>query len=286
MEPRFTIRTLNTGDIGGCLSLSSSVSWNQTENDWKLLVEDPLNICLGAVSQQRVIGTATAIIYENKVAWIGMVLVDKSFRGRGISKILLSDLLDQLGSIPAVKLDATPEGQPVYGKFGFMDEYAIYRMISPGIHDFSGEKQGSLPVSIPSRALHDIIEMDCRVFGAKRDRLIDSLVNINPGKSWMLEENGKISGFALARQGRNYHQIGPVFASRFEDARALISRALASLNGQPVVVDIPAGKVELIKWLKATGFDIQRSFVRMYLETNPIPGKPENQFLICGPEFG
>ncbi len=286
MDPRFTIRTLNTDDIGGCLSLSSSVSWNQTENDWKLLVEDPLNICLGAVSQQRVIGTATAIIYENKVAWIGMVLVDKLFRGRGISKILLSDLLDQLGSIPAVKLDATPAGQPVYGKFGFMDEYTICRMISPGIDDFLGEKQGSLPVAIPPRALHDIIDMDCMVFGAKRDRLINSLVNANPDKSWMLEENGSVSGFALARPGRNYHQIGPVYTSCFEDARALISRALESLNGLPVVVDIPGSKVELIKWLEATGFVTQRSFVRMYLETNPLPGKPENQFLICGPEFG
>jgi hypothetical protein len=286
MEVQFTIRTLNTDDIGGCLSLSSSVSWNQTENNWKLLVEDPLNICLGAVSQQGVIGTATAIIYENKVAWIGMVLVDKSFRGRGISKILLSDLLDQLGSIPAVKLDATPAGLPVYGKFGFMDEYTIYRMTRPGIPDFLGETQESFPVSIPPRALHDIIDLDCRIFGAKRDRLITSLVDENPDKGWMLEENGKVSGFALARPGRNYHQIGPVFTSRFEDARALISRALESLSGLPVVVDIPGSKVELIKWLKAMGFETQRSFVRMFLETNPLPGKPENQFLICGPEFG
>jgi hypothetical protein len=52
------------------------------------------------------------------------------------------------------------------------------------------------------------------------------------------------------------------------------------------VVDVLNDKKQLINWLNAFGFRSQRHFVRMYLDANPLPGRPENQYLICGPEFG
>jgi GNAT superfamily N-acetyltransferase len=286
MDPDFTIRPLSTADIGDCVSLSASVSWNQTENDWKHIADDPVNICLGAESGGKIIGTAAAITYEDNIAWIGMVLVEKSFRGRGISKILLSDLLDQLKSFGSVKLDATPAGLPVYAKFGFMEECVIYRMTRPGFRSFRVQPRTLIPENITPGAVNDIINLDKSVFGAAREKLIRFLIEKSPDKAWLLKEDDKITGFLLSRPGRNYHQVGPVTAQSFEGARALISRVLEDLDNVPVVVDVPAVQEELIEWLKFTGFENQRHFVRMYMETNPFPGQPENQFLICGPEFG
>jgi GNAT superfamily N-acetyltransferase len=286
MDPDFIIRPLSSDDIGDCVSLSASVSWNQTENDWKHITDDPLNVCLGAASEEKIIGTAAAITYENDIAWIGMVLVEKSFRGRGISKILLSDLLDRLKSFRSVKLDATPAGQPVYAKFGFIEECTIYRMTRPGFRGFRVQPQALIPEHITPGAANDIVDFDKSVFGAGREKLIKYLIEKTPDKAWLLKENDKITGFVLSRPGRNYHQVGPVAALSFEGARALISRVLEELDNIPVVVDVPAVQEELIEWLKFTGFENQRHFVRMYLETNPFPGQPENQFLICGPEFG
>ncbi|HSH20352.1 MAG TPA: hypothetical protein VLA03_07850, partial [Draconibacterium sp.] len=82
------------------------------------------------------------------------------------------------------------------------------------------------------------------------------------------------------------HQIGPLFASSLIEAVILISQTLLKLAGNPFVVDVPAEKVELVNWLNSIGFIHQRDFGRMYLNQNPCPGKPENKFLICGPEFG
>ena len=67
---------------------------------------------------------------------------------------------------------------------------------------------------------------------------------------------------------------------------ALISQMMLKLEGKPLVLDVPADKDELINWLTSIGFIRQRDFVRMYMNSNPCPGKTENQFLICGPEFG
>ena len=108
------LRQIQLEDIENCMLLSDAEGWNQTKDDWKRLVENPQNTCLLAEIENQIIGSAIAMNYANKVAWIGMVLVNKAFRGRGISKMLLSDLLDKLHSCQSVKLDATPAGRPVY----------------------------------------------------------------------------------------------------------------------------------------------------------------------------
>jgi len=285
-ESGLRIRPMYLRDVGDSLLLSNAEGWNQTENDWKRLAKNPQNICRVAEQDNRIVGTATAINYANDVAWIGMVLVDKALRGKGISKMLLTDLINKLGSCRSVKLDATPAGQPVYEKYGFKDEYIIYRMtnLSPEGSGSREDTDGPQPVRLTD--VSDIASLDHSVFGAERFYLLNSLLNEFPAKAWMVKQDGRITGYALGRQGVRYHQIGPVFADEFVVARSLIAKALSDLQGQPVVVDIPADKEELIGWLNAKGFVSQRHFVRMYMRVNPFPGRPENQYLICGPEFG
>src|SRR6476619_2273692 len=119
----FTIRSMQMSDIENGLRLSITEGWNQTEKDWKLFIENPQNICIVAEAGNKVIGTTTAINYSNQLAWIGMVLVDKAYRGMGVGKLLLTNILSKSEFFKSVKLDATPAGQRVYKKFGFEDEY-------------------------------------------------------------------------------------------------------------------------------------------------------------------
>jgi GNAT superfamily N-acetyltransferase len=114
----YELRSLLLQDINQAIRLSNAEKWNQTEQDWALLIRDPGNIALAALDGDKIIGTSTAIIYANDVAWIGMVLVDKDYRGRGVSKMLLTAIFEQLKSCRSVKLDATPAGQAVYKNNG------------------------------------------------------------------------------------------------------------------------------------------------------------------------
>ncbi len=286
MDIQVSLRPMTPKDIGDCLLLSGTEGWNQTASDWKRLVEYPKNTCRVAEYAGKIIGTATASNYENDIAWIGMVLIDKAYRGRGISKMLLSALLTQLESCRSVKLDATPAGQPVYEKFGFREEYLIYRMTGMVQQGFQPYNSGIKPEPVQLRQVSDIIALDGSIFGADRRHLILSLLKDNPDKAWFIGKEGKMTAFSLGRQGSKYIQIGPVFASDLTEAFILISQFLARNTGKPIVADVPADKTELIKWLNSSGFTSQRHFVRMYQYRNPNPGKTENQFLICGPEFG
>jgi hypothetical protein len=225
--------------------------------------------------------------YSNKVAWIAMVLVDKEYRGRGVSKSLLENILERLHSCKSIKLDATAAGQKVYNKFEFLDEYKIARITNLDVSELvidDGNDLSPQPISLSD--LSEVIDFDEMVFGASRSVLIESLIKEYPGKSWMLKRNNRINGIALGRNGNKYHHVGPVLASNTNDAKILIANALKQLSHQPVVVDVLYDKEKLIAWLLSIGFIKQREFIRMYKKLNPFPGQIDKLFCICGPEFG
>src|SRR5947209_16115471 len=91
-----SIRAMQLDDVHHGMRLSTAEGWNQTEKDWKLLIENPDNFCLLAEANGKVIGTTTAINYANEETWIGMVLVDKEYRGLGVSKALLTDIFEKV----------------------------------------------------------------------------------------------------------------------------------------------------------------------------------------------
>ena len=127
------LRRLDLQDVEQALQLSEAENWNQTEKEWELLIGNKQNICVAATLGDKLIGTATVINYENKVGWIGMVIVDKEYRGQKISNLLLSGIIENSKNIISLKLDATPAGQPVYQKFDFTSEYLVYRFISMSV---------------------------------------------------------------------------------------------------------------------------------------------------------
>ncbi len=273
-------------DIGEAIKLSNTEGWNQTEKDWKLIIENPKNICLLAESGSKVIGTTTAINYSNQVAWTGMVLVGKPHRGQGVSKALLTAIFKKTESFPSIKLDATPDGQQVYKKFGFKDEYLIDRMVNTSWKNLISETNDLLTAPIQPQHIKEIIAFDAIVFGANRAQLIEALIKEYPHKAWLMKQNNQVTGFVLGRDGNRYNQIGPVTATGIIEAKILIAKALKKLYHQPVVADVLCDKEGLIDWLSSIGFTKQRTFVRMYKKENPFPGVVGKQYLIGGPEFG
>ena len=281
-----TLRQMQLSDVKAGMRLSTAEGWNQTEKDWKFLIANSQNICLAAEADDKVVGTTTATNYANQLAWIGMVLVDKNYRGKGISKMLLENVLEKLKQCRSIKLDATSAGREVYKKFGFKDEYSITRMTCSSIKSSFENDENAFAQPIQSKDIKAITEFDEIVFGANRTKLIEYLTVEYFYKASLLKRDNKLTAFALGREGNKFHHIGPVMGKTIDDVKILISKALKEINGQQVVLDVLNDKFELINWLQSLGFTRQREFVRMYKNENPFPGLTEKYFLICGPEFG
>lgn len=292
MNDSLTIRHMRISDLQAALSLKEQENWNQTKQEWRLFLDQNPEACLVACMDNQVVGTVTAITYGDHLAWIGMMLVAKAYRRKGISQALLTAVIQLLPKHISIKLDATPAGKHVYLKHGFVEEYDICRMtcVRVGPHMVSGSSllkdSGLDPSPILQEDLVEIATIDEGHFGANRLPVLHFLCEQKQNLCWQIPQDKGLKGYILGRSGSRYEQIGPLIASSLAMAKVLISKALQNLKGQAVVVDVLAEKTELIQWLQSLGFVSQRTLTRMYLQSRISVGSLDEQYLICGPEFG
>ena len=130
------MRPLTAEDIEEAFELSSLAGWNQTRDDWRLLLETG-EACLAIEEERRLVSTATLICYGRKLAWVGMVLTHPDFRRRGFARVLMNGIMEracELG-VATVKLDATDFGRNLYESFGFRVEQPVERWQREGPAD-------------------------------------------------------------------------------------------------------------------------------------------------------
>ena len=117
------IRGMTVADIPLGMRLKEQAGWNQVEGDWRRLLDLQPDGCFVAELDGIPAGTVTTCRF-GPVAWVAMMLVDKSFRSRGIGRALMSRALDDLDSagVRTIRLDATPLGRPLYESLDFVAE--------------------------------------------------------------------------------------------------------------------------------------------------------------------
>ena len=284
-----SIREMRPSDLKALMQIKNAENWNQTEEDWLFLIKSNPQYCLVAVSENKVIGTVTAMNYLQSLAWIGMMLVDKKYRGLSISKILLHKLIKRLDTWNSIKLDATPAGVPVYKKLGFVEEYKIDRMVCSKLpaQIIDQEDTKSFEISnIQPVDIHKLIPLDEAIFGIERSELLHFLLKNKADIGFQIKQGGILKGFIFGREGSNYLQIGPLLADSFAMAKILLKTTFETLGGKPLLVDVLSDQEELKEWLLFKKFIHHRSFTRMYLKTNDYTGEKDKYYLISGPELG
>jgi GNAT superfamily N-acetyltransferase len=130
------IRALTAADIPAGQRLREQAGWNQTTDDWlRLLAWDAAGCWVAQMNAPDgpVVGTTAVTSYGNRIAWVGMVLVDEAHRRQGIGQTLLTHALAYLEArgVQTVALDSTPAGQPLYARLGFADAFQLARWRGP-----------------------------------------------------------------------------------------------------------------------------------------------------------
>lgn len=280
---KVNLRRMQRADVPRALELSTLANWNQTEADWRRYMHLEAEGCFVAEADGTVCGTVTSIDYERRFAWIGMVVVHPDQRGQGIGTALVLRAIEYLRSIgtETIKLDATPQGKPIYEKLAFKEESVGQRWA--GTASGSGEH-----LERASRAdMADIIALDTAAFGAERRRVIERLFEENPARTEIVRNpKGQLLGYASTRPGRKAWYFGPCVTRDSDTGFRLFTSAMGRLVGQPMYVDIVTSSAEVRRRLADYGFTHQRSLTRMYLGPNTAVGKPEWTFAVAGFEKG
>ena len=76
------LRNLVASDIPAAIGLSEEAGWNQTSEDWRMLIDLAPQGCLAIEADGQLAATTTLLCYGRRLAWIGMVLTRVSKRGR------------------------------------------------------------------------------------------------------------------------------------------------------------------------------------------------------------
>jgi GNAT superfamily N-acetyltransferase len=282
------LRTMTRRDISAGLRLKELAGWNQTAADWNRFLDASPEGCFVAEVGGGVRGTAATISFENKFAWIGMVLVDPEYRSRGIGTKLLERTIEYLDQqkMPTMKLDATPQGKPLYEKLGFVTEYGIERwVLKRPLRAGTGTADPNR-VPLSTAQLESILGKDREVFGADRSPLLRSLYEETPNYAMSVWSSGTLQGYTFGRKGSFADHLGPWMAEDSAAARPLLHGFLARSSRETLIVDCLTANAVAVELLRTSGFSYARTLTRMVRGPNGYPGNPGTLCAILGPEFG
>ncbi len=286
--PAEPLRTVPLGPAlaPAAFALSAEAGWNQTVDDWRLLLGE--GEAIGQLSAaDELVASALILPFGDHLAWIAMILTSEPWRGRGLATRNLQWSLERCMDRRLIAgLDATPEGIEVYRSLGFQDVCGVQRLLAgqPRPHRLLRRGVAIRPVQA-ARDLDAIARLDARVFGAERRRLLAYLSRSQARQALLAEAKGDLAGFVLARTGRTALHIGPLVAHSAEVASLLLAQALVGLEG-PVSIDVPTTQTSFLEALTSAGFEPVRAFTRMLQAPPDELGDLSACFAIAGPEFG
>src|SRR4051812_15056202 len=283
------LRTMTTQDVAAGLNLNRNAGWNQTAADWERFLHASPDGCFVVECDGQVCGTVATILFGHCFAWIGMVLVDAAHRGKGIGTRLLHAAIDYLEArkIPTIKLDATPEGKPLYEKLGFVSEYEIERwVLRRPIPAPPSDRTENTAGAMSLETMQRIFRVDGEAFGADRSFLLESLHDSAPEMTLAFVRDGVVEGYTFGRHGLFADHMGPWMATNSSLAGDLLRQSLSRSVRDTIVVDCLTSRAFVTEILTSSGFTPARRLTRMYRGPNASPGHPEKLCAIMGPEFG
>lgn len=263
---------LRAADIDDALLLSDEARWNQVAGDWALFMSP--GEAYGVRCDGRLVASAAILPFAGGFGWISMVLVTAGSRRQGLARNLMGRCIGAMRARAAASLlDATPEGALVYAQLGFRTRCRMARWRGAG----TGARPGAAAVQ-PGRAA--ILKRDLEAFGGDRGFMLNDFLDRQG--TFVL---GDSRSFVVLRQGRRAVQIGPLVSASAVEARELLELALAHVSG-PVIIDVLQAGEELNAVLEKHGFEAFRTFERMVLDREELPGVVSDMMVAAGPEFG
>jgi GNAT superfamily N-acetyltransferase len=284
-EPLRAVR-LGPAQAEAAFALSAEAGWNQTIDDWRLMLGE--GEATGQITAAgQLVASGLILPYGERLAWIAMILTSEPLRGRGLATRNLQWALERCRQRRLVAgLDATLAGVEVYRPLGFDEVCGLQRMVAEPPRSLrSLHREVAIRPVQAARDLDAIARLDTKVFGAERRGLLAHLSRSQPHRALLAEAQGELAGFVLCRTGRATLHLGPLVARSANIASLLLAQALVGVSG-PVSIDVPVAHASFAETLGRAGFQPVRSFTRMLQGAPDRRGDLAACFAICGPEFG
>ena len=239
------------GDIETFLRLALSEAWISSEREMVFLLEKFPQGCLTFRDGEIPVAFITAIKYDSS-GWIGNLIVNEEFRGRGIGFSLMQRalaILHQAGA-QTVWLTASTAGKPIYEKLGFIVIDLVRRWMVEG---FAAKIEQHTRVPFD-----EMILVDFAGWGDRRHSLLEAICY-----------NGEVfadkCGFLAVQRFNCGNQLGPWASKGDGDAAQLLDKVVTPAKGEGTIfLDVPGRNVRAASLLGSRGFLMAGESTLMY----------------------
>lgn len=240
----------------------------------KFLEYCSLDFCtpVKAIFKTEIVGIGALIKHEQS-AWLGHIIVDQQYRGRGIGKQIVQELMQlaETNNVKSINLIATALGMPVYQKAGFrnISNYHFFRKVR-------SVYQGDISENIiPAQQKYyaEILTLDRKVTGENRAKLITNHLD----KAVVFLANASVEGYYLPTLGQ-----GPIYART--DHAGIQLMKLKIQHAENAI--LPEQNTVAIDFLLQNGFEKQETTaIRMTYGAETV-WQPKQVFHRIGGNYG
>ncbi|KMO14146.1 GNAT family N-acetyltransferase [Methylobacterium platani] len=274
-----TLRSMTGADLEAAHGLSVEVRWPHRADDWRLMLE--LGHGLVACDEDgQVTGSAMWWPFGESLATIGMVIVSPQRQAKGTGRRLMRELFAAAGD-RTIRLTSTEAGRRLYESEGFR--------VTGGLTQYHGTADAAAAVDdarvrpATEADWPGIVALDREASGGDRSRMLAALRRV--GAISVLEEGGRIAGFAVCRAFGRGHLVGPIVAADEHAAVALASPHVRTHAGTFLRLDTTERDGPLAAFAQACGLANVDAPVTMTRGTIPQAG-PARIFAVTSQALG
>ncbi|MBM6617096.1 GNAT family N-acetyltransferase [Bacillus suaedaesalsae] len=273
-------------DVSGLIELSASVGWDYDENEIGTVLSSG-KIFGHKNAEGKIVSSAAIIPYDSSLASIGMVIVSKDFRGKGLGKEATKKCIESVSKDTTIMLIATEEGKSLYEKMGFNTVDFVHKYLCDNYTTISKPLNNSDVIieEFSGVDMNEILKLDEHAFGDRRSSFLMNRIKQSEKCLVVKDNNGTIVGYGLSILGPINLILGPIVAPDFQTASLLIDK-LSSKHQGKLRIDVPSGNEEFMLALEKIGFIKVSKPPIMVINSINMPPRNNTLFGIAAQIFG
>jgi GNAT superfamily N-acetyltransferase len=266
IAPCYEIRPLTRAELDIVFRWSAFEGWNPGRHDGgAFYAADPQGF-LGGFLDGELIGSISAVAYDESFGFIGLYIVLPKFRGQGYGLRLFKAAEARLGERVAA-LDGVIARQADYARSGFRTAYRHLR--------YGGVAAAHPPAPADATPLSEIpFEMlasyDRAAFPAPRRAFLETWIRSPGAVALGMIDAGRLTGYGVARPAHTGFRIGPLFADDASVAERLFLALQSRLEpGVELFLDLPEANAAALNMAREGGMNLVFEAARMYKGAAP-----------------
>lgn len=282
-----TLEQLSIEDTDGLLQLTTHVQWDYSEQEVHTLLK------VGTLFGHRdpsgqIVSSAAILPYGDRLASIGLVIVNERYRGAGLGASLMQACIEAIPEHVPLMLIATTQGEPLYKKLGFQTVSSVYKLLRDSTVTPLPEREAPMEHSIvpfSEELLPALTRLDESSIGADRKQLMKARVQQADRVMVATKSDGTLVGYGMAVPVSDKLVLGPIVGTDAAMALQLI-KALAKDASSTLRIDIPEGQEELRDLLLQLGFKPASHPPVMLRNSEQLPPRQDTYFAIASQALG